>query len=410
MNHGVSVICIVFLLLCGTQTLHAQVTEKNIRFVEYPDFPDAHSTWGSIGYSSVHNKVFVGVTNHKDRVGLFEFDVKSGAMRLCGFVPELAHLREYQWQAKIHTQIVEGPRGEMYFATDGGESREEYLMEHPHGYNGGFFMKWDPSENRLTNLGQALQYESIKDIAVDRKTGLITAVSYPQVHFLTFDPKTNELKDLGRLGSDHVPRVIFSDQWGNVYYVDWRQRLVMLERPSGKLIFARDSLPAFPGTPGDYIVTGVTAYATDPASGTIYLATYGAKMLAFHPQQEGIGTVDDLGGIFDSQQAPAWKYYCPNLALGADGRLYYFLGGHGMYAVQGERVALVEFDPRQRTKRIVLTFPINVINEVTGSDVKDRDGNLYFAGRRDDRAAERRGESGASRPFMIIFNPGRAIQ
>jgi len=41
-------------------------------------------------------------------------------------------------------QIVEGPLGEMYFATDGGESREEYLMEHPHGYSGGFFMKWDP--------------------------------------------------------------------------------------------------------------------------------------------------------------------------------------------------------------------------------------------------------------------------
>jgi hypothetical protein len=410
MSRGGTVLCVGILLLCGAAVLPAQITEKNIRFVNYPDFPDAHSTWGSIGYSSVHNKVFIGVTNHRDKVGLFEYDVQSGIMRLCGFVPELAHLRDYQWQGKIHSQIVEGPLGEMYFATDGGESREEYLMEHPHGYSGGFLMKWDPSQNRLTNLGNGLQYESIKDLAVDRKTGRITAVSYPQVHFLTYDPKTNELRDLGRLGSDHVPRVIFSDRWDNVYYLDWRQRLVKYEPQSGKLLFARDSLPAFPGTPGLYIITGVTAYASNAARDIIYLVTYGAKMLAFHPQQEGIGKIEDLGGIFDSQKSPPWKYYCPNLALGANGKLYYYLGGHGMYVAQGDKVVLMEFDPQQRTKRIVLTFPMDVINEVTGSDVKDKDGNLYFAGRRDQRGAEQRGESGASRPFMIILNPGRAIQ
>ena len=90
--------------------------------------------------------------------------------------------------------------------------------------------------------------------------------------------------------------------------------------------------------------------------------------------------------------------------------LYYFLGGHGMYAVQGERVALMEFDPARRTRRIVLTFPMSVINEVTGSDVKDGRGNLYFAGRRSDPKAEERGESGSSRPFMIVFNPGTEVR
>jgi hypothetical protein len=133
-------------------------------------------------------------------------------------------------------------------------------------------------------------------------------------------------------------------------------------------------------------------------------------MLAFHPREEGIGRVEDLGGIFDSPQAPPWKYYCPNLARGANGRLYYFLGGHGMYAVQGERIVLMEFDPVPRTKHVVLTFPMSEISEVTGSDVKDPRGNLYFAGRREDREAEKRGESGASRPFMIIFNPERALR
>jgi hypothetical protein len=387
-----------------------EISDKNIRFVDYPDFPDAHSTWGSIGYSTKHKKVFIGVTNHRDRVGLFEYDVTAQRMRLCGFIPDMANLREYQWQGKIHSQIVEGPDGAMYFTTDGGESRQEYLMDHPHGYSGGFFMRWDPASERLTNLGIGIQYESIKDLAVDQIDGKISAVSYPQVHFLTYDPKVNRLHDFGRLGSDHVPRVLFRDWWSNVYYVDWRQRPVKYERDSGKLIFGRESLPSFEGAPGESIITGVTSYAVDKPAGVIYLVTYGAKMLAFRPTKQGIGSVEDLGGIFDGTLKPAWNYYCPNLALGGNNKLYYFIGGHGMYAAEGENIVLMEFDPRKRSKRIVLSFPLKVISEVTGSNVKDGAGNLYFAGRRNNPEAERLGESGASRPFMILFNPEKEVR
>jgi hypothetical protein len=401
---------ILIFVFCIPLCALGEITARNVRFVEYPGFPNAHSSWGSIGFSQKHQKVFVGVTNHRDRIGLFEYDLKSGVMGLCGFIADLAHLREYQWQAKIHSQIVEGPDGSMYFTTDGGESREEYLMDHPHGYSGGFFLKWDPASRVLTNLGVGMQYESLKDLAVDSTSGKICAISYPQVHFLVYDLPRNQLKDLGRLGSDHVPRVLFSDWWGNAYYVDWRQRLVKYEKQEDKLIFARESLPAFPGTPGEFITTGITAYARDQQAGVIYLVTYGAKLLAFYPAQQGIGRVEDLGGIFDGGQKAAWNYYCPNLALGANGKLYYFIGGHGMYAVQGENIVLMEFDPAKKSKRIVFTYPLREIGEVTGSDVKDGQGNLYFAARRDDREAEQRGESGASRPFMIIFNPGKELK
>jgi hypothetical protein len=133
-------------------------------------------------------------------------------------------------------------------------------------------------------------------------------------------------------------------------------------------------------------------------------------MLAFHPAAKGIGPVEDLGGIFEGSLRPAWNYYCPNLALGRNGKLYYFIGGHGMYAAQGENILLMEFDPQTRNKRIVQTFPLSVVSEVTGSDVRDEQGNLYYAGRRSDPRSEERGESGASRPFMIIFNPERELK
>lgn len=404
------VLCLAAMAFLAPGSHAGEVTEKNLRFLNYPGFPEAHSTWGSIGFSSTHNKVYIGVTNHRDRQGLFEYDVASKSMRLCGFVGDLAHLRDFEWQGKIHTQIVEGPDGAMYFGTDGGETREEDLKEHPAGYSGGFFFKWDPREQRLTNLGSGLPYEGIKDLSVDPIDGLLLAVSYPQVHLLAYNPARNDLHDLGRFGAGHVPRVIFHDWWGNFYYVDWRQRLVQYTHDTRKLVFARDSLPAFPGTSGDRIITGITAYAVDKASGVIYLITYGSKMLAFHPQQNGIGKVEDLGGIYDLEGRPPYNYYCPNLALGKNGKLYYFLGGHGSFAGQGAGVSLMEFDPRTRTKRTVLTYPLSALSEATGSDVKDAEGNLYFAGRRDDRTAAGMGESGASRPFLIILNPEREVQ
>ncbi|MBK8501092.1 MAG: hypothetical protein IPL46_02195 [Saprospiraceae bacterium] len=345
-------------LIFWTLNLSAQdpITEKNIAFIQYPGFADQHSTWNDIGYSASHDKVFVGVTNHRDQIALYEYDVPTEKMTNKGFIAELANLRNFQWQGKIHSKIIEGPKGIIYFSTDGGESREEYLMNNPHGYAGGYFMSWDPAKNELKNLGVGLQYESIKDIDIDLASGLLYGITYPQAHFLVYDPVKNHLRDLGRLASAHVPRVLFTDQWGNCYYVDWRQRLVKYEVHSDELIFARESLPAFPGTPGGHIVTGITAYAKDLDKGMIYLITYGAKIIAFQPEETGIGSWKDLGGVFDLEDTDLWKPYVPNLNIGSNGKLYYIIGGHGNF-VKKDKTVMIECDPETGIKKILYEFP-----------------------------------------------------
>ena len=390
------------------------ITSDHIQFIDYPDFSAANSTWGDIGYNPVHDAVYVGVTNHTDKIGFYEYAVSKAEMKLKGFIDEMAHLRNFQWQGKIHTKITFDPAGNVYFGTDGGESREEYLMNHPRGYGGGYLMKWDPVAQQMTNLGMPMRYESIKDIDVDPESGKIYAVSYPQAHFLVYDPQTNDLEDLGRMGSAHVPRIIFTDQWGNCYYVDWRQRLVKYEKSSGKLIFAKNSLPAFAGTPGGVIITGITAYAKKRDSNTIYLVTYGAKMLAFHTQENGIGEIEDLGAAFDLKDTPLWKPYVPNLNLGHNGKLYYIIGGHGNY-VKKDVSVLIELDPATKLKRSVLEFPTSELSEATGSDVVDKEGNLYFAGRKlmlkDDNtpASLPSIDDKVSVPFLIKFNPEKTV-
>jgi len=392
------------LLAYQDTSLKKSISEQNIRFINYPDFPEAHSTWGSIGYNPANNNVYVGVTNHADKVGFFEYDPARNQIQLNGFLKDLGHLRPFQWQGKMHSKIVAGPKGEIYFSTDGGESRQEYLMDHPHGYAGGFFMKWNPETRQLTNLGMGMPYESIKDVEVDLQSGLVYGISYPQAHFLVFDPQKNLLHDAGRLGSAHVPRVLFTDRWGNCYYVDWRQRLVKYEKSTGKLVFAKQSLPAFPGTPGGKIITGITAFAKDPNKNVIYLVTYGAKLVAFYPEETGIGKWEDLGGVFETNQGEDWKPYVPNLNIGLNGKLYYVIGGHGNY-VRKDKTVLIEFDPEKRKPNILLEFPIGRLTEVTGSDIRDKDGNMYFAGRkRPDRS-----ENG-SVPFLIKFNPDKEVK
>ena len=406
-SQGGRYMLLLFVLMAAAQTaLLAQdknITERNIEFIQYPDFPDAHSTWGSIGYNPVHNTVYIGVTNHKDNIALYEYDVSKNEMHKQGFIKDLALLRPFQWQGKIHSKIIAGPDGSVYFSTDGGESREEYLMNHPHGYSGGFFMKWDPKSKRLSNLGAGLPYESIKDIDIDPHTGVLYGITYPQAHLLVYDTKKNDLKDMGRLASSHVPRILFTDQWGNCYYVDWRQRLVKYEKKTGQLVFAEQSLPAFEDTPGSRIITGIKTYAKDHKRGTIYLITYGGKVVSFKPQEEGIGNVKDLGGVYEIGLKNKWGPYVPNLNFGNNGKLYYFIGGHGNYIKEGITV-LVELDPKSGKRKVLFEYPVHVLSEVTGSDIKDREGNLYFAGRKSIAGHD------ASAPFMIKFNPEKEIK
>ncbi len=409
-SYALLLICCLYLGSIDILAQAKKITHKNIEFIDYPGFPDQHSTWNDIGYSAFHNKVYIGVTNHHDNIAIYEYDVEKNEMSNKGFIPEMANLRDFQWQGKIHSKFVEGANGVMYFATDGGESREEYLMNNPHGYAGGYFMCWNPAKDKLTKLGMGLQYESIKDIEVDPKSGTIYGVTYPQAHFMVYKPYENKLRDLGRLASAHVPRVIFTDQWGNCYYVDWRQRLVKYEPKLERLVFAKESLPAFPGTPGSNIVTGITAYAKDHQKGIIYLITYGAKVVVFHPQKEGIGTFKDLGAVFDLQDGEPWKPRAPNLGLGANGSLYYVVGGHGNF-VKKDLTVMVEFDPETGKKNIIYEFPLSTMVEATGSDVTDKDGNIYFAGRRMVNNENKQNEESVnSKPFMIKFNPNRPVK
>ena len=101
------VLCIAFLV--GAIVAWGQdilISDKNIRFIEYTGFPEGSSAWDDIGYNPIENGVYVGITNHRDKVALYVYSPEKDDMQFKGFISDLSYLRPFQWQAKIHTKFV----------------------------------------------------------------------------------------------------------------------------------------------------------------------------------------------------------------------------------------------------------------------------------------------------------------
>ena len=113
--------------------------------------------------------------------------------------------------------------------------------------------------------------------------------------------------------------------------------------------------------------------------------------------------MEDLGGVADTGDQPEWGPYVPNLNFGNNGKLYYIVGGHGNY-IKKDTGVLMEFNPETRVRKIIFEYQSDELAEATGSDIKDKDGNLYFAGRRESSITH------SSEPFMIKFNPEKELQ
>ena len=103
----IAALSLIIVTICQLSTGQGiEITKKNITFIEYPGFPEAHSTWGSIGYDARYNIVLIGVTNHHDKIGLYSYNPILNKMDLKGFIDNMGYLRSFQWQGKIHSKIT----------------------------------------------------------------------------------------------------------------------------------------------------------------------------------------------------------------------------------------------------------------------------------------------------------------
>ena len=388
------------------------ITRQNFIYADYPDMKNPHSSWGGLCYVPSLNKVVVSVTDHISQVGIFEWDCATKTMMRRTWMTEGAHLRDYEWQGKIHSQMVENKKdGWLYWGTDGGNNSEEYLMDHPNGYGGGYFMKYNPKTFEIVNMGQARKYESVKEVALDQNRQRLYGFTYPSNHFVIKDLKTDLMIDKGSINKAYTARIAFSDDWGNVYYTDMRGYIIKYEPASDSLLWAPERLARDSGTESYLLRSGLTGWARKGNTNEYYMMSAWNRLFKLQVQEKGIGPITDLGSILEPTTELSKKtihgLHCPNLVCHSNNKLYYWIGGHGG-GVKKDQSTLVSMDLKTHKKEIVKEFSWDEIAEVTGCQIMDEKGNIYFAARRHVEG-NGAGESGSSVARFVVFNPEKEI-
>jgi len=106
-------------------------------------------------------------------------------------------------QAKIHTKPAIAPDGKVYFGTKSGKPAKDERWQA--NYPGGHLLVYDPQTSQVTDFGIPRPRQSIIAVGVDLRRHIVYALTDPEIHLITFDPRTRTFADRGQMASG-VPR------------------------------------------------------------------------------------------------------------------------------------------------------------------------------------------------------------
>ncbi|MEW6041835.1 MAG: hypothetical protein AB1633_09960 [Elusimicrobiota bacterium] len=386
-----------------------------------------NTIWNSVGYAKyrdnngkLHEFIYLGVSNHANRIAIYEYSINEDKMRCLGLVNELLHLSDWNWQAKIHTYFVQNPNdGKVYFGTDCGEHKTG-LRDHPAGYHGGFWACLDPKTKQVTNLGHAHHFRSVKVMALDPVFNRLYGCSYDVSHWMVYDIKTGVTKDYGIYNGWHSPRFPFCDKWGNGYTSDTYGFLVKFIASENKLIHTETRLPSSPNTDISSLAHGIHSVAYNSDSSQIYCnATYNRIFILFPENGRSGGKIEDLGHTWMDRPEYYYKQWdkqfyerkggSKSICYHPSGKIYYGTGseiGHVLNHIDSlsGREYLMEYDLKTRKKRIVHHFNERVITCCDGCNMVDSKGCIYFGAMGQSIFSENYIMNGPRKPYLVIID------
>jgi hypothetical protein len=165
-------------------------------------------------------RVYVGLNQHGAGGSVAVYDPKTDTMRLLGDMEKVAG-EPNRWcepQSKVHTQICEGPDGKIYFGTHLSAFFGFATFARPEGFPGGHWMVYDPKTDEVKDLGLALPGNGLLTMTMDPRRERLYALTYPQAHFIYYDIKTGKTTDLGQVQNwDAISRTLAVDDLGRIY-------------------------------------------------------------------------------------------------------------------------------------------------------------------------------------------------
>ena len=344
------------------------------------DFPRPYAIWGAFGTDAAGN-VWFGVSAHDVRhpsAHLFELDGRTGKIADRGHVLDQLGRAEArgdgEWQMKIHTRIIQGEDGWLYFASMDENGEDQAREKQPTW--GSHLWRIKPGREGWEHV--AATKETL--IAAGGGGRWIYAMGYFGHVLVQYDVRTGKTRSV-KVGSfgGHVSRNFLTDSRGHAY-VPRLARDEKTGRAAASLVEFDTDLKEVASTPLEHYLTGspsgthgITAFCP-LEGGTVAFITGPGRLYLLRPAADGSAKVEDLGWIH-----PRGESYTASLFTDNGKRLLALSRKDGRYD-------WLEYDltaraPKDYAFEVSQPKPASLDDaQLYGSVTRDSAGNFYVGG------------------------------
>jgi len=257
-------------------------------------------------------------------------------------------------------------------------------------FRGAALVAYDTKTDKPLWWDTLIPYEGCRCLLHDEDRQLLYALGYPRDHFIIYDLKKRQRRDLGRIGSVNA-QALFLDKRHRVWTTNDDGRLVRYDPDRDRLELSPFQLPHNPlfQTGWHSVFYDVVA---DPASESLFATTWIAQpyLMRIWPNEGDWPRVENLGPATQDRDlsfpVDTFCDHCGGLTVGGDGCLYYVAARwrdpiyNPMPADRPEREGVVwRLNPKTmvREEAIVLKHP-NALSQYVSRGAVDKNGNLFF--------------------------------
>lgn len=321
----------------------------------HPDYEgNPWSQWGQ-GLVAADGRFLSAIGDHLGVDGnsyLYEYDPATRRLtQIADILSYTDHVPGTWGYGKIHSQMVTGACGEIYFSTYWGTFRE---IEFEGNYTGDIIFRLDPVGDTLAPLGVPVEHHGQASMASSADHGLIYGEAVDPIRksdgvdegpFFAFDPDTGETVFEGP-DQPHVGyRSVMVDALGRAYWSVGDGRLAVYDPDTGETSTSEERLP------GDWMRA---ASAVSP-DGYVYGVT--REPDRFFSMSPG-GDIKNLGDAAG---------YTASIALSPDGSEFYYLpGAHGTSWQSNSPLIAVDTSSGEQTTVVELN---DLVEDETGYTV-----------------------------------------
>ncbi|NKB65657.1 MAG: hypothetical protein GKR89_01230 [Candidatus Latescibacteria bacterium] len=362
------------------------------RLISFDDIkpPNAELTvcWGGLGIDR-HQRVYFAVSDENDTLPddtvIFRYDSRSDTRELLGTLRNISqaagNLGPDESIGKVHVALEEH-KGKMYFAShDYHTIKADYSDMYQR--RGGHFYSFDLKTDTFADLsitdnhGVSVPYQGIIAMDILRRQDQLAGFTFPYGDILIYDLKkgrTSFYPGVPQYRRNNVAREIWATKKGKVYFAYggadfW---LWELDTKTGAMQRTRHS-----NVVSDGFLHGRGA---NRKGDTVYLLTNkGGDLYAFDVKEERL---QDLGTLLPADELAQGRQvsFVFGLILSADEKTLYTLPSR----FAEDRVpTLYGYDIDSGVKRQLARFPALEGGTITGANIRDDKGRLYFGFHRD---------------------------